>query len=71
MKEELDPIFKKFAKPSEDGPVLKSFLKFTARLNDPEQYPPGFLEKWLRDRAQDHRVISYIFPGEAFLAFAW
>ena len=64
LKTELDPIFKKLADIPGNGAVARALLHFAARFNDPKQYEPGYLEKWLRKRANDRRIISYIYQGE-------
>jgi hypothetical protein len=64
LKAELDPIFKKLGDVENNGPLVHALLKFAARFNDPAQYPKGYLEKWLRDRAGKKTLISYIYPGE-------
>jgi hypothetical protein len=64
LKTELSPVFSKFADIPDNGPLLRGLLSFTARFNDRKQYKEGYLEKWLRDRADDRRIISYFYPGE-------
>ncbi len=67
LKEQFAPVLAKLANPTEHGPILKAFLRFATRFNDPKQYPPGYLEEWLRKRAADKKLVMYYYPGETQL----
>ncbi len=71
----VEPMFKKLAEPSfREGQkhVLDALLKgvgyFSREATDAadrdHQFPADYLERWLRERSNDYKRITYYYPGE-------
>ncbi|MEK6704478.1 MAG: hypothetical protein AABZ06_01690, partial [Bdellovibrionota bacterium] len=75
FKSRLNLVFDKIADPGHSAPerkLMESLLAFTTyftlqpsqRPNQKQHYTPQYLKRWLYERSDDRKLMTYFFPGE-------